>query len=158
MDSKLILGIDPGKSTGIALGRYGDDKPYELVKAWTTHDGIDGWLEWWNGMSFAGGVADFDTIVCEGFVLRDNGWLANLDGVEIIGSIKTLRPDVVIQLRGRKSLAPDSMLKANGLWQTGKMVGHTDGRDANDAIIHSLAFLIANEKHQPTIRAMIPDV
>lgn len=150
MDSRVILGIDPGKATGMAIGEYGDDKPYTLLQATTLQDGLDGWLRWVDAESEL--LQAVDDVVIEGFVLRDNGWLANLDGVEIIGSVKTLRRDAIVQLRGRKSLAPDQMLKDRGLWQTGKMVNHKDGRDANDAIIHSLAYLMANIRHRPTLR------
>ena len=40
-----LLWIDPGMSTGVALGRYSDTKPYELVKAWQIPGGLVGFRD-----------------------------------------------------------------------------------------------------------------
>ena len=46
MADQYILSIDPGKSSGIALGVIGGNKPYDLVKAWQVEGGVVGLSEW----------------------------------------------------------------------------------------------------------------
>lgn len=156
-----LLAIDPGKATGWAVLNYDCGEPANLVEAWTTHDGIEGFSDmYWNTRDHANGAEllsdTFDDVVCEGFVLRNNGFVPALNAVEIIGFLKGMGESVNWQLRTDKALVPDRILKEHGLWQTGKMVGHTDGRDCNDAIIHGLAYLFKT-RHVPTIAKYFPE-
>jgi hypothetical protein len=141
---------DPGLATGIASGYYDDVTPFTLLSARVVDP------EWmykdiWSWQHTAGVVR-----VMEGFRLRgSNNFTADLTGVELIGATKLMtrfHPGLELywQMPTDKALVPDHILKEHGLWQTGKMVDHVDGRDANDAIIHALAFLF-KQRHAPTI-------
>lgn len=160
----LVLSIDPGVATGFALGHYDDSSAYQLQWVTTLHDGLDGFLEWWQEHTdyYEGWGNVFDhfgvypskmSVVIEGFRPRGgNNFTADLSGVEIIGYLKGVMGSyLTIQMPTDKALVPDAVLKEHGLWQTGKMVNHKDGRDANDAIIHGLAYLHKRD-HDPTLR------
>lgn len=43
---QYILSFDPGKSTGVALGRITDTEPYSLVKAWQFEGGLLSLIRW----------------------------------------------------------------------------------------------------------------
>ena len=43
---QYILSFDPGKSTGIALGKITDTEPYSLVKAWQFEGGLQSLVNW----------------------------------------------------------------------------------------------------------------
>lgn len=152
----LLLSIDPGKATGIALGEYHKDIPYRLGNAWIIHGGVDGFIEFMIEHSLFYAV---DQVVCERFVARDNGWVADIEAKAIEGALKAIMygTPIAFQDRNAKVLVPDSVLKEHGLWQTGSMVGHTDGRDANDAIIHALGWLM-RRSHLSTLEFYFGDV
>lgn len=143
-----LLSIDPGKQTGIALGIYGDDEPYKLAEVWQVSGGLKGFIDWWR---------EHETLmptylVCEKFVLRNNAFVADTEPLLIEGALRVLwGGDIVWQLRTDKMFVTDQLLKEHGLWKTGKALGWKDCRDANDAIIHGLAFL-RKQKHLPTLR------
>lgn len=159
-----ILSVDPGKTTGWAYGHYSDKHAYTLEGFGVTHNGLEGFVDWWIADSARFQASIF---VVEGFRLRgSNEFTAALDGVEIIGWFKghfkllievyglAESPEnmLVFQMPTDKALVPDSLLKSHGFWKTGKDVGHTDGRDVNDAIIHGIAYLF-KQKHRPTLDA-----
>lgn len=159
-----VLSIDPGKTTGWVLARYDDSTPYTIIERGVTHEGITGFLAWWQTRTdvnegwgnFEDSIHDmyYDenfTVVVEGFRLSgSNEFVANLDGVEIIGYLKGVVPSLVLQWRTDKALVQDAVLKRNGLWTTGKQVDHVDGRDVNDAVIHGMVYAI-RQRNQPTI-------
>lgn len=144
-----LLSIDPGVATGLALGTYSDTQHYERIGVWIVKRGLDGFLDWYHGE--APNAAYGAQWVSERFVLRDNDFIANTEPLRIEGAMIALGLDPVWQLRTDKALCKDEVLKENKLWVTGKMVGHVDGRDANDATIHALAYL-KKQKHLPTLR------
>ena len=141
-----LLSIDPGVATGIALGWYEETHPYERTDVWIVKGGLDGFLEWYDTTYIIA-----DKWVAERFVLRDNDFVANTEPLRIEGAMEALRLHPTYQLRTDKALCKDEVLKEHGLWVTGKMVGHSDGRDANDATIHALAYL-KKQKHLPTLK------
>jgi len=143
----FLLTFDPGKSTGIALGEYSDSDPYKLVKVWQTQNGLHGVLEW---LGEHYGMYD-ERAVSESFILRKTPFMPDVEPLRIEGALMVMYPEIVWQQPSDKHHVPDSILKEHGLWQTGKPLGHVDGRDANDAIIHALAFLKKN-RHVPTLK------
>lgn len=147
-----LIAIDPGKATGIIIGSYSETEPLKIMSNWVTHNGIKEFAQWYWGESlFWSHMAEW---IVEDFTLRgSNDFVADLSGVEIIGFLKGIYLQVHWQSRTLKHLVPDSVLKHNGYWTTGKAVGHTDGRDVNDATIHALAWL-AKQKHEPTLRML----
>lgn len=46
MTTQYILSIDSGMSSGFALGKFDNENPYQLVKAWQIEGGLDGLLRW----------------------------------------------------------------------------------------------------------------
>lgn len=96
-----ILGIDPGMSTGIVLGEYTDDTPFEVIEKWQVERGIHGWLAWKGNHVGSNGsliwtdggidedpfgmLAHWDVIkVCEKFIPRPMARSFKLDEVEPI--------------------------------------------------------------------------
>lgn len=43
--SKTLISIDPGKSTGIAIGTYSDTEPYQLRHAFQIEGGVEGFVK-----------------------------------------------------------------------------------------------------------------
>lgn len=148
-----LWSFDFGETTGAALGFFGPNVAYDLRAAWEIPGGLDGFIDWWR--SFDISVSTYDTVVAEKVALNPgeiNLFVPDLTGVPIEGALAVLSPvPVVWQLRGIKSNVPDWILQEHELWQTGSELNHTDGRDANDAIIHALAYLHAME-HLPTLQ------
>lgn len=144
-----LLSIDPGIATGIALGWYEQQHWYERIDCWIVKGGLDGFMHWY--YADAPGEALMAQWVSERFVLRDNDFVANTEPLRIEGAMIALGLNPVFQLRTDKALCKDDVLKEHKLWVTGKMVNHTDGRDANDATIHALAYL-KKQKHIPTLK------
>jgi hypothetical protein len=162
------MAIDPGRTTGVAEGHYSDTEPLKFTEIYVTTDGIEGFGTIWEDA-----LASMDDFVVETFIPRANEFIANVDGVEVIGLIKgtmyaearhveegTLH-DYFFQARTEKGAllgakesasekANNAWLKDHGLWQTGSMVGWKDGRDANDAIIHALVHM-KKIRHVPTL-------
>lgn len=155
MKNHYLLSLDPGESSGIALGIFADDQPYELIETWQPRGGAVGFLQWWRSdvLYKTMGVWDKqqDIIVSELFTLRNNAFVANVEPVRIEGVMLALGIEPVWQRPFMKKLVADEILVEHGLWQTGKKFGHVDGRDANDSIVHSLAYLKSN-RHRPTLR------
>ena len=143
-----LISIDPGKATGICIGHYDDETPFAVDYA-----AILNFKETMSLLSDCNEMNGFRTeFVVESFTLSaGNKFTADLTGVEIIGAIKYLGWDVTWQPRTLKALVPDKVLKDGGLWLTGRDVGHMDARDALDAIIHSLAYLM-RAHHVPTLK------
>lgn len=148
-----LIAVDPGAASGIVTAFYDEVTPLTFHGQYVTHDGVDGFSAWFHEHSL-GERVEWDEWVCESFVLRaNNKFVADLRPVEIIGFLKgTLGSEFVTwQQRTLKALVPDQVLKDSGEWVTGKMVGHTDGRDVNDAKIHALAYMM-RKHHVPTLR------
>lgn len=145
-----ILSIDPGKATGIAYGYYDDDTEYQLRDVYVVHDGVDGVAElYWNSEFLRN---DMEEVVVENYIMGHGP--QDPIALEVIGFIKGVHqsPFLTLQKRSDKKLVPDKLLRDHGFWKTGKDVGHTDGRDANDAIIHGIAYLF-KKRHAPTLAA-----
>lgn len=43
-----LLTFDPGMSTGITLGQYGEASPYDQLAFWQVQDGLSGLRSWWD--------------------------------------------------------------------------------------------------------------
>lgn len=164
-----LLSVDPGKSTGIALGLYGEHVPYTRIKFWQVEGGTEGFCDWY--LDHDGGMVDvvdhlvtlfgedgggekrrvrFQKVV-EKFILNPgNTFTADLTPVEIQGALMAFGEAPVWHNRTDKVLVKDSVLKENDLWVTGAMVECKDGRDVNDATIHALAHMI-KLRHKPTL-------
>ena len=157
-DTTTLWSYDPGRATGLAEGFYGPETPYTLRDVTVLHDGVEGVSDWyWTTAPNLGYPKGMHVI--ENFIVRP-GQPADPIALEVIGFIKgiTHADQRVMRLRSDKHFVPDAVLKANGLWFTGKQVNHTDGRDANDAIIHAISWLAFKMNHRPTLERYFPDV
>lgn len=159
-----LVAVDPGGASGVAEGHYSDTEPLEFDNIYTIPEGVNGFSEvYWNGFDRPEQMYG-DELVVETFVNRSNEFLANLESVEVIGFIKGTthnwrephwqqRTDKAALTGAGESASEvrnNNFLKRHGLWQTGKMVGWKDGRDANDAIIHALVYM-KKIRHMPTL-------
>lgn len=138
-------GLDPGKTTGVALGYWDDTTPLTIKRTWQIPNGLDGFLEW--AADFDEDVAG-DVFVCEDFILRPGVPNADITPAFIIGAVKALGLNPVMQAPSLKSLVSDNVLRRAGLWEPGK-------RHSNDARIH-LAVYLRNQGHAPTLNLLFP--
>ncbi len=128
---QIVLGIDPGNTTGVAIIRYKDGE-FNLQRSCVIVAHIDIWR-------FLNEI-DIDRIVMESFHLYENRARAQVNSsfytVEVIGIVKLhaqLR-DIPLKLQTAqygKSVWDDKHLKKFNLWPTGPSAKHE-----RDAIRH----------------------
>lgn len=174
-----LLWIDPGMSTGVALGRYSDTKPYELVKAWQIPGGLVGFRDFFrSGQLLEPDIGDESVVGCEKFTPRPNakggglplkvvepmrieGWLV---GEEILPDYPVdgtpaprewQHPPAQYFAGGKdqpeKKKRQHAWLKEHDFYVTGSMLGQPNADDARSAIAHSIAFMRKLE-HMPTLK------
>lgn len=165
-----LLSIDPGLSSGVALGTYSATEPYRRVGAWQPRGGTLGFSEWW---AREGQYLEPNEIICERFStrqplshdaaepLRVEGWLVGEGIMPPYPGSGWVEPAEMYfmaapsdPLRVKKKKAQD-FLKRHGLWATGKAYGHADGADVNSATLHAIA-LLRTRRHAPTLGAYSP--
>lgn len=169
-----VLSIDSGISTGIALGEYGDEKPYTLVSVAQIEGGLSGFLEWVQGpyRALEDRYPHFSEtrVIAEKFTpINHSDYALTIDSVEplrIEGAMVALgimpdypderwrRPAEMyfaggVDLADKKRRA-HAMLKSLGMRVTGKMVGCRDANDARSAILHGIAYVLHVEKSKAT--------
>ena len=169
MSVDYIMAIDPGQATGIAIGRITEKEPVEVIYTAIVPFGVNGMIDWLETTKEGRLITEMDCmknypdmyaevdfhldVVCERFHLRGGKFTPDLEPLRIEG--------VVIDRFGNivnwhdpvdKGLVGDEFLKEHGFWVTGSQVGHTDGRDANDALLHLFARAM-RMRHHPTLKA-----
>jgi len=169
MSINYTMAVDPGMATGVAIGRHSVDMPLDVIFVGIIGDGVQGFCEWLYRTRDGKAVVEADCsrsfpedyatlnfhldVVSENFKLRNNKFAANLEPLRIEGVlIDHFGNKVSWQSPADKSIVGDEFLKKNDLWQTGKNVGHEDGRDANDALLHLFANAMRT-RHIPTLEA-----
>lgn len=142
LEYKYVLGQDPGGTTGIALLRYTDTTPPELVYLHQIGDGMRGFHEFFVGSA----VSEHLTYVSEKWVERNikgsDHTPAYIEGVQYA----FWQDEVEYQEPKMKKLISDDFLRENNLWTPGK-------RHQMDALIHALVYL-RNQGHEPTLEAL----
>lgn len=155
----LIWGFDFGEANGIALGEFSDDTPYAILDARIVPGGLIGFVEWWEDGPFAPiWQCGDEVIVAEKFKPIPGKATVDISGIPQEGALYALmqrenpawKPHWQTADAKQKAGWYDAILKEHGLWKTGSDVNWKDGRDANDAIIHSLEYLRRIE-HRPTL-------
>lgn len=141
-----VIALDPGYATGAAEGEFDESTPLQLLDTMVIP--YNEWAEAWLILS----ENRPDHLVVEEFNLADNDFKADLTGVKIEGTLELAFEEIHYRDRSTKSQVSDDLLKEIGWWQTGKDVGWTDGRDANDAIIHMLGYVAFELQHLPTLK------
>src|SRR5690606_1041097 len=146
-----ILAIDPGLRTGIALTRFEDDEPAELVDSWDVPGGVDGFIEWlieWETTYYH--PADY-FVVYEKFIPREGRHGVGTDAPEVIGALlnwvrwTAKVPAVPQPPSGRMKAVPNEVLD-----KCHRCSGNKD-RNVKEEFRHSLWYL-KNALHMPTIR------
>lgn len=176
MTTKHLLAFDPGRSTGVALGRYTDTEPYTLVKAWQFTGGATGLIAWLDdhfdtgyspdpnftvisekfvpvaGGGFAQSLDSTYPLVCEG-VLIAYGLMPEYDKVEKVWQRASQQYRQGGSTKAEKRKKSKQFLRDNGLYVYGKQLGAPDNEDAVSAILHSLTYMTTTLRHKPTFEA-----
>jgi hypothetical protein len=169
MNINYVMAIDPGKATGVAIGRYSIQDPIEVIFTGIIRGGTYGFAEWLFNTRDAKTIIDNDCsynfpdeydsldyhldVVCENFKPRGGNFIPDLEPLRIEGIIMDHFGNIVNwHSPADKSMVGDDFLKKHGLWLTGKDVDHDDARDANDATIHLFAHAM-RIRHIPTLEA-----
>jgi len=149
-----ILSVDPGKATGIAYGYFDAKKPFELLDVAVVQGGARGLHEWIKSCNYYNLI---DRVVSEIFIPDGSAGGRETVSPQCEGVLIAHFDEIVWQKRADKTWGGmgaknvDQRIKDLGLWVEGRDVNWTDGRDANDAIIHALQYL-RTQRHMPTLR------
>lgn len=169
MSINYVMAVDPGRATGVAIGRYSVSMPVEVIYTGIIPGGTLGFCEWLHDTQDGKYVVENDCsynfpdhwgdlewhldYVCETFKPRGGNFAPDSEPLRIEGVMMDhFGNNVIWHTPADKSLIGDDFLKEHQLWVTGKEVGHTDGRDANDAIIHLFVHMM-RQRHLPTLEA-----
>lgn len=144
----MIIGIDPGKMTG--LFRLDDDPsrpPTHLeCSAYSAMNELEGQL-------MAGSVDENFFVVCERYTQQSLRLTPQYDALEVIGVVRWLchryGAELILQSRSQKKLVTSFMLRDIGWWMSGTK-GHT-----NDAARHVLIYLSTRDPNHPLVRRTI---
>lgn len=141
----VILGLDPGLSTGWSVWFYDAITPPQHIAHGTILEGHIGFIEWWyeNQPRY-----EWDEVVCESFVLDGRTEFPEVDPLRTEGALAVLWPETMFQRNVMKAHMTDKKIKELGLWWPGK--GHD-----RDSLRHVWANL-KMRKHAPTIMLAFP--
>lgn len=144
-----IIGIDPGKATGIAVYDLETCKPVHMEE---TPNGIHGFKNTFTDIwiAYCSGV----TVACEGFTLRgSNKFTANLQGVEIIGWLKGEALCAVYPEPSQHMALVKKSVLTGLMKEAGFPIGAGHTRMAlSVAVWHAAKFM----KHVPTLELLKP--
>ena len=151
----MLLGIDPGKRTGICW-IAADERWVDLVNHFDVPDGVDGVLGWWDGR-FPNVMALSPTIVMEDFTTREGKFGIDHTPERVIGAVKALADmhgiEVIMRApAGRLKQVPDAVLRRLGVYLAGR-----GNRNAKEAVRHCVAVLKAR-KHPVVLAAFDEEV
>lgn len=169
---KTLISIDGGMSTGLIVGTYSDDTPFELTHAFQIEGGVEGFLK----VGLFGTIQDYYvdgdtpiTYLVEKFTAR--GTAAGpfalrteaLEPLRIEGALLAMgvtptwvSPPQQYFLPGRdkaeKKKRQHAWLKEHGYYIAPKDLGTKDADDARSACAHAISWL-RRQKHKPTLDA-----
>lgn len=155
--AERVMAVDPGKSTGIVVGEFCDDREFSIIhvqqlkhKHWMSN--VYDILATYNEHAP-------DVIVCEQFDLRPgNNFLADLTPVKINSVLEWEIGDIVWQTPAMaKTTIPDHVLKILGFWPTGSTVGQPDADDARDAGRHLFLWAVTKRHDEAVIARIVGD-
>ena len=173
--TKFLIAIDPGISSGVATFSYTDTEPATLVAVEQLPFGVGGIGSLMDTLWTHTGT--IDTVVCERFVpLSEDGFSHTSDSLEplrIEGALidRWIMPADYADDRWQRAScqlitglgsdttrkqASNALLKEHGMWVTGVDVGLPDADDAISAIKHGIYYLKNTLRHRPTIEKFWP--
>lgn len=142
----LILGVDPGKRTGVALLEVSDDSTPVLIAYEEVYGGVEGFEEWWETHPA------YDVLVVENYIPRGGVPQGQAKyPLGIIGFLTQFGP-VLQPPAGRLRGASDGVLKRLGLYLPGERL-----RNVREAVRHVVWYL-KKQGHMPTLRVGWPNV
>lgn len=176
-----LLSIDPGTSSGFALGYFSDDEPYRLVQAFQVTGGAVGLRDFLLSIALYSSTEhrpSYDVeprvTICEKFTARQpltrkmeealkaEGWLEAERRMPRHADKPSLWGDPAAQYfaggkdKAEKKKRQHAWLKEHDLYVTGSMVGQPNADDARSAIAHAIAYLRRID-HRPTLEHYFPE-
>ncbi len=149
----IVVGIDPGKSTGLAALRNGK---LDLARQVNGREALRYLIDYFATVS----PTDAVTIAYERFTLRNvlRVHSPQPDAMYVIGMLRTIadqyhydlvsfRPDVT------KSFASNALLRRLGLYVSPRQVDQRDANDVNDAV--RLCLVVLAHRHATLYRSML---
>lgn len=152
-----VMAVDPGKSTGIVVGDFYDDREFSIVHVQQFK------YEHWTASAYdiLATRNEFapDIVVCEQFDLRPgNNFLADLTPVKINSVLEWEIGDIVWQTPAMaKTTMPDHVLKSLDFWPTGATVSQPDADDARDAGRHLFLWAVTKRHDEAMIARIVGD-
>lgn len=148
-ETKYLIGVDPGKATGLALISYSDEKEPVLLDHTTVSEGdVVATLRTWVYNQHP------VELVVERFVLRGGVHGVDITPERINGRIMQFAEesglDVVWQLASGKDLISNDVLKRMDFWVPGK-----DNRHVDDALRHVMQYLV-HLRNRPAVLKGFP--
>lgn len=152
-----VMAVDPGKSTGIVVGDFYDDREFSIIHVQQLK------YEYW--MSNVYDILTTynkyapDVVVCEQFDLRPgNNFLADLTPVKINSVLEWEIGGIVWQTPAMaKTTMPDHVLKSLGFWPTGTDVSQPDADDVRDAGRHLFLWAVTKRHDEDVIARIVGD-
>ena len=161
-----LISFDPGVYTGLAIGRYDVDTPYEFERAHQTSGGAEGLptdniINLWAVLQYDEPVE----VVSEKFTPRNLAGMSHtqesVEPLRVEGVLVALFEDIHWQEPSAQNLVTgktpaetkklsDDFLRYHGLYQEPSTIEGRQKNDANSAIKHALAYL-KGIGHKPTI-------
>ncbi|MDF2506277.1 MAG: hypothetical protein K0Q52_136 [Microbacterium sp.] len=162
----LILGVDPGGNTGVALAYYDATTPVQILDRWQVHNGVEGFIDW-----LESGVCEIpDEIVYEKFLYDEEADGADFVGIPIEGVLawwaRKIGARLIVQTRfskgelvgyppAAKTKAQRQRVRFDFLERHGMFKAGTENDDSNDAITHIVVSL-RKRRHVPTMKRFWP--
>lgn len=143
----IILGLDPGVTTGWAIVSVDDDSEPVMIECGQIVEGHLGFIKNWDAlMSY-----EPNLIVCESFTLREGIKGVNIEPTYVIGALNALtKIDIIYQPPSYKIMCDNIALKHLLMYARGK-------QHARDAARHIAIYLRTKKHHKPTLKKGWPD-
>ena len=150
-----VMAVDPGKSTGIVVGDFHDNREFSIIHVQQFKH--EHWMSNVYDILTTYNEHAPDVIVCEQFDLRPgNNFLADLTPVKINSVLEWELGDNVWQTPAMaKNTMPDHVLKSLDFWPTGTGVGQPDADDVRDAGRHLFLWAVTKRHDEAVIARVI---
>ena len=150
-----VMAVDPGKSTGIVIGDFHDDREFSIIHVRQLKH--EHWMI--NVYDILAAYNEYapDVAVCEQFDLRPgNNFLADLTPVKINSVLEWEIGGIVWQTPAMaKTAMPDHVLKSLGFWPSGSTVCQPDADDARDAGRHLFLWAVTKRHDEDVIARIV---